>query len=698
MSELPTSAIWPSPAASSTGRRPLRLAVVAFWLVVVAGAALTAAALPTAIAFSTSAPPEFWVLAALALVADLTPFRLPPPARRSTIFLVSVCFCFAIALLYGAPPAMIVQVLAVGAAVPRLHLRWPSSAFLTAGLICSLAAAGWVASLMPVYAAGMPRPYVKAVLVAAMVMLTFLVVTLAISVIGALISGATRGEVVGQLRIEVLARSSVLVVGLAIVAVPSQWSIALLVVPLIGWYELARRLEDQERRLEHDPVSGLLSRRGLSAAMSAVPREHSRETEYVALIVVQLRGMAYVSRTFGPIATEQLVVAAADLLRAGARADDVIGQLSESQFAVLRPAPVNGDSIRDARRVAAVLSEPVESNGVPFRLHPVAGVAVAPQHGDGLDSLMAYAEAALVDAGMHYDVARAYSPKSTADVEERLGLLREFNAAVQDPGRSAEIIVLYQPQVSLTTGQTNSVEALLRWTHPDRGPIPTDTLIQIVEPTAVMQILTRHMVDRVVSQLAEWNRAGYELRAAVNVSVIDVCTERFEVHLADTLRRYGVSPNQLDIEITERALGETSPILDEATRRISETGVGVSLDDFGTGFASLHRLRQMHLAEVKIDRSLVSRVADSQPDRAIVTTIHHTANALGLRVVAEGIEDERTERILASLGAIHGQGWLYARPMTAQQLLDWLHARGRMRRGVSRDDSWTTGGSGRPTD
>jgi diguanylate cyclase (GGDEF)-like protein len=649
--------------------------VAAFWLVVLTGAALTITALPTAIDFATTAPPEFWILAALALVADLTPFRLPPPARRSTTFVVSACFCFAIALLYRAPPAIVIQVLAVGVAAARLHLRWPSSVFLAARLVCSLAVAGWVASLVPPYEAGMPRPRVTAVVGAVIVVVAFLVVTLVISVIGAFISGATRAEVAGQLRIEVIARSSVLVVGLAIVAIPSDRSIVLLFVPLIGWYEVVRRLEDQERGLDHNPVSGLLSRRGLNAAWFAQPRERSRKTQHFALIVVHLRGMAYINRTFGPIVAENLEIAVADLLRAGARAEDVIGQLSESQFAVLHPVPVNGDSLHDAQRVAATLSEPIESNGVPFRLDPVVGVVVTQQQGNEMDALIAHAETALVDAGAHNEMARAYSPKSTAGVEENLGILRDFNAAIQNPQHTGEISVLYQPQVSLLTGEVNSVEALLRWTHPDRGPIPTDWLIQLVEPTAVMQTLTRHVLDRVVSQLAEWNRAGYRLRAAVNVSPVDLCTERFELQVADALQRYAVSPRQLDIEITERALVEATPVLDEATERIAKLGIGVSLDDFGTGFASLRRLRQMHLVEVKIDKSLISRVADSPPDRAIVTTIHNTANALGLRVVAEGIEDEQTERILASLGAIIGQGWLYARPMTAHQLVDWLRVR-----------------------
>jgi EAL domain-containing protein (putative c-di-GMP-specific phosphodiesterase class I) len=257
-------------------------------------------------------------------------------------------------------------------------------------------------------------------------------------------------------------------------------------------------------------------------------------------------------------------------------------------------------------------------------------------------------------------------------VDDRHALLRDLTATLRDPSRAPEIVMVYQPQVSLATGQMDSVEALLRWSHRTRGMIPTDSLIQVVEPTGVMQELTRYVLNQVVGQLAEWNRGGIQLRATVNVSVIDLCSDDFDIEIMNVLQAHGVPPSQLDIEITERALVEATRVLDEATRRVARLGVGLSLDDFGTGFASLRRLRQMPLAEVKIDRSYVSRIAESPADLALVKTIHDVAEVLGLRLVAEGIENEQTARILADLDGVIGQGWLYAKPMTAQQLIGWL--------------------------
>ena len=198
--------------------------------------------------------------------------------------------------------------------------------------------------------------------------------------------------------------------------------------------------------------------------------------------------------------------------------------------------------------------------------------------------------------------------------------------------------------------------------------MPTDELIRVAEPTCLMQQLTLRVLDSVVRQLAEWEQAGIRLRAAVNVSVFDLTTQGFDAEVRDVLERHRIAPQQLDIEVTERAVIEDSLVLDEAAHRIAKLGVGLSLDDFGTGFSSLRRLRRLPLTEVKIDRAYVSKLADSPADQAIVSAIHGCAQALGLRTVAEGVEDEATAGILAAFDSIIAQGFYYARPMLAPEL------------------------------
>ena len=281
----------------------------------------------------------------------------------------------------------------------------------------------------------------------------------------------------------------------------------------------------------------------------------------------------------------------------------------------------------------------------------------------------------MFDATAHGKVLAVYTPESPSDVDDRLAVLGRLSAAVTDPAHASEIAVLFQPQVSIATGRTDSVEALLRWHDPVGGLVPTDQLMRVVEPTGVMQQLTRHVLDRVLAQLAEWNSTGLHLRAAVNVSVLDLSGEDFDAEVRDLLARYHVAPRQLDIEITERSVVDDTMVLDDAAKRLTRLGVGLSLDDFGTGFASLRRLLRLPLSEVKVDRSYVSRVANSAPDRALVNAVYDLAQVRGLRLVAEGVEDEATVRVLAKLDSVIGQGWYYGRPMAAPQLVDWLRRR-----------------------
>jgi hypothetical protein len=235
MSDLAPQVVWPSPVGADRAQRRRRVAASAsFWAIVATGAGLTVAAAVNGAASLASSDGELWILAALAVAADLVPFRLPPPARRTTTYLLSPCFCFSILLLYPPANGVLTQVLAVAVAAPRLRLRWPSLAFLTARLVCSLAVAGWVASIVRGSTGRKYLPGVGELRIAVGLALVFLAVTMAISFIGALLSYSTRSEILAQTRIEVIARSAVLLLGVVIVSTPTIWSHALLFVPLLG--------------------------------------------------------------------------------------------------------------------------------------------------------------------------------------------------------------------------------------------------------------------------------------------------------------------------------------------------------------------------------------------------------------------------------------------------------------------------------
>jgi EAL domain-containing protein (putative c-di-GMP-specific phosphodiesterase class I) len=230
--------------------------------------------------------------------------------------------------------------------------------------------------------------------------------------------------------------------------------------------------------------------------------------------------------------------------------------------------------------------------------------------------------------------------------------------------------MLYQPQIDLNTQRLAGVEALIRWRHPEWGPVPTDELIEAIEPTDVMHLLTNHVLHAVALQMRQWNDEGQPLRVAVNISVQDLHHPAFVTDLKTLIADHGIDSHQLTIEITERMLSTEEPRVGQVAATLTQLGLGLSLDDFGTGHASLQQLRQLPLTEVKLDRTYVSGILDNPADQAVISSVHQMAQALGVAVVAEGVEDEAIAAALARLPGTIGQGWHFGAPMAAHELLE----------------------------
>jgi predicted signal transduction protein with EAL and GGDEF domain len=354
------------------------------------------------------------------------------------------------------------------------------------------------------------------------------------------------------------------------------------------------------------------------------------------------------------------------------RPGDVVARLGGDEFAILAPRLDGVDAARDlAAKVVAALTEPVSLEGLPLDVAGSMGIALYPDHGEDFATLLRHADVAMYDAKHRGDEVAVYSPDSDHNSPERLSLLADLRRALESPDGD-QIAMYYQPQVAIETGEVVGVEALLRWRHPVRGMVDPEELIRVAEQSAVMRLLTRRVVDDVVEQIAKWSAAGLHLRAALNVSVRDLHTGEIADQIADRLARYGLSPERLQLEITEGALMADPRRVLATIARLDQIGVAIALDDFGTGYSSMQHLRRLPLAEVKVDRSFVLGMATDTDDAAIVRSVIELAGALGLRVVAEGVEDERTWRLLHAAGCHVAQGWFYARPMPAGELVDWL--------------------------
>ena len=645
-------------------------------LVTAAGAALADVLLWT-VAWDTvkALPAAFWVMAVLAVVVDARPYvfgsgREPGPGltnrRASAVILPSICFTFAIALAWGLVPALAVQIAAVSVGGARagqpvrrtLHLAVQHGVAL-AGAALSAAVLGlrftarpqWDDALLTVVAAGawMRGRYGLAALVAA--------------------GTAARRRRPQRLRVELLATAALLLLGPVVFAAAQVGPalVPLVLLALHAVHRMVRSAAEYDRAARIDTLTGLPNRRALNAVVSERPPRRSR-----ALVLLDIDRFRNVNDAFGHGFGDRLLVEVAHRLAQVVPPHDLVVRLGGDEFAVLATR-IDGPAAarRVAGHLARALDRPFALDGVPVDLSASIGVAVTGRGSDGA-TLLRQAEAAMYDAKHRGDQIAVWTPEATHHSPDRIALLGDLRRALLGDPAEDGITIFYQPQVAIATGEVVGVEALLRWRHPDRGLVGPDELLRVVEPTPVMRLLTGRVLETVVRRLGAWRAAGRPVRAAVNISARDLHAAGIAEQINRLLHRYGVPPGDLQLEITESALmADPHRVLDTLTR-LDRMGVAISLDDFGTGFSSLQHLRRLPLSEVKIDRSFVFGMAANPGDAAIVRSVIDLAGALGLRVVAEGVEDERTWRLLAAAGCQAAQGWFHARPMPAEDLTGWL--------------------------
>ncbi|MDG4767325.1 EAL domain-containing protein [Solwaraspora sp. WMMD406] len=639
-------------------------------------------------------PAAFWLMAVLAVVGDARPFTPPGRRRRSEVF-PSVCFTFAILLAWGLGPAVAVQAVAVGVFAWRArHVPW-RAVFNSAQYALALAAAHLVTSLAgPGAFAGTSDlrwgDVVAAVGAAAVwSAVNYSTVTLAIRLRfgGRWWWAARRG-----LGFELLSTGALLLLGpvLVVAAQADPALIPLVLVPIYAVYRMAWLASEQERSARLDPLTGLANRKALLSEFADQLPVHAEAARRgapdgrMALLLLDLDRFKHVNDALGHVVGDRLLVEVGLRLAMVVRPQDLVVRLGGDEFAILATRLTGAEQAREiADQIVTALAEPVPLDGLPLDVGGSVGIAVYPEHGTDFATLLQHADVAMYDAKDTGDGTAVYAAESDHNSPERLSLLADLRrvldvngAHAADPGREVddvgEITMYYQPQIEVATGAVVGVEALLRWRHPRRGMVDPEELIKVAEQSAVMRLLTRRVVDDVVDQLAKWAAAGIKLRAAVNVSVRDLHTGEIADQIADRLNRHNLSPEQLQLEITEGALMADPRRVLATISRLDSIGVAIALDDFGTGYSSMQHLRRLPLSEVKVDRSFVLGMATDADDSAIVRSVIELARALGLRVVAEGVEDEASWRRLHALGCHVAQGWFYARPMPADELVSWL--------------------------
>jgi diguanylate cyclase (GGDEF)-like protein len=444
---------------------------------------------------------------------------------------------------------------------------------------------------------------------------------------------------------------------------------------LAGDIAFALRHLAQKARMDylayHDSLTDLPNRSLFTDRMSQALNAARREKRFAAAIFVDVQRFRLVNETFGRKAGDDLLREIGERLLQAAREQDTVARVGADHFAIaVAPFDRPGDTAYAfLERLDQALARPIVIEGVELRVTLKAGIAVFPTDGDSTEALCANAETALNKAKHTGSRYLFYAPEMNARVAESLAMEHRLRRALEDGTLSLH----YQPKIDMASGEVAGLEALIRWNDPELGSVPPSKFVGLLEETGMILAAGRWALGKAVDDIHRWQALGLKVpRTSVNVSALQLRQKDFVDSVLDALSQFEGAAPLLDLEITESVLLED---IDESTRKLQalrRAGVEVSVDDFGTGFCSLSYLARLPVDTLKIDRSFVVRMRDAGYPRNIVAMIVSLAHTLGLRVVAEGVEDDEQVRLLRELGCDQIQGFYVSHPVPADQIVSLL--------------------------
>jgi diguanylate cyclase (GGDEF)-like protein len=348
--------------------------------------------------------------------------------------------------------------------------------------------------------------------------------------------------------------------------------------------------------------------------------------------------------------------------------NDCVARLGGDEFAVLVPAAENDRVTQAAQSIIVALERPIDYQGQPLDVSASIGIALYPDHGRDAQTLVRNADIAMYVAKRTRAGFTIYDPHSDTSQQEQLSLLGELRRAVE----RNELRLYYQPKVTLNSAGVHAAEALIRWVHPQRGMVPPGLFIPFAEHTGYIKVLTRWVLSEAVRQCGAWLRQNLAVEISVNLSARDFAARDLPEFIAALLAEHQVPAAMICLEITESGFMEDPAHAQRVLDRLSAIGLRLSIDDYGTGYSSLSYIMKLPVDELKIDRAFVSNMSEDTDMMTIVRSTIELGHNLGLKVVAEGIEDSKGYALLRGLGCDFAQGYYISPPMAADALPGWI--------------------------
>ncbi len=620
------------------------------------------------------APLLLWVLLACVVLAELLPIRVVLRGQEGEL-LSSTAVAFAVMISFG--PGAAVPALCIGSLVGDVARRKPLDR--TAFNVGQYAIALFVAGALMRRVTEVPRAPLASFVGADLPLLLlcglvfFVVNTLLVATAVALSSGS---PISSAFRSGFLMQASTagFALGLApLMVIVGEFSLGmlpLLALPMIAIHRNARQAVLSEHQALHDSLTGLPNRSLFHDRVRTAIESARRQGTIAAVMVMDLDHFKEINDTLGHYHGDRLLQLVGARLSSSLRAEDTVARLGGDEFAVLLPSAGAPDRAHEvASKVLDTLHRSFEIDGLTLEVGASIGIACFPVHGDDGEMLLQRADIAMYVAKEEHSGAQLFESEHDRHSVQRLSLAGELRRAIEQD----ELVLHYQPKVDVATGRVVGAEALCRWQHPSLGLIMPDDFVPMAEHTGLITPLTKQVLNLALKQIATWCAQGNRLSVAVNLSARSFLdSQLLDEELPELLRTWEVDAALLELEITESMIVGDPKRARGVLRRLHALGVTLAIDDFGTGYSSLAYLRELPVDEIKIDRSFVLEMGAGRSGETIVRSVIDLAHNLGLRAVAEGVEDHHQLRRLTELGCDVAQGYHLSRPLPVPRFEQWM--------------------------
>jgi diguanylate cyclase (GGDEF)-like protein len=435
---------------------------------------------------------------------------------------------------------------------------------------------------------------------------------------------------------------------------------------------IAAREADITYHAQHDPLTQLPNRALLKERLdSLISAARTEPDSSAALLLVDISNLRDINASLGLQVGDEVLREAARRLQQAVAAEHTLARLGETQFLVLVPGCTAERALLYAEQLAAVIRSGFHLAGVSLDLRLACAVCLFPAHGGSSDELLQRAQVALEDAHETRVGVAMYRPGRDEQHRRRLALITDLRRAIDQD----QLSLVYQPKVAMATRSVRSLEALVRWQHPQHGLLYPDSFIPLADETGLITEIGEWVLDAACRQTKAWHMLGFDnLTVAVNVSAVQFSQRRLIDHVAKVLSCTGLPPHALVLEITESTLMEDAAANEATLIELKQMGIHIAMDDFGTGYSSLSYLKRFPIDILKIDKSFIRDVSLDGDDAAIVRAIVALAKSLRLALIGEGVETAEQLKFLANEKCDHVQGYLFSKPVSGEAVAGMLRA------------------------